>query len=408
VKLNYRKLYSSFVLLACYAVLGLAANAARADELDPTTPQPMPISCRAPKPAGQSGLRRPQGDGNVWTFTITTDPDDNVHWVEGPNWSYPGKGAGSDPSWGVWGGGDDEMWLSWSSPQIAAPFTVKVTGKITCGTGPGGGEPIDIEASWSGEVTSFDIFVRRMGTSDEFGKSATVAAGAVDSDEHQVEIEVRARDAAGNPVAGISIPVIRIKEGGRGLSEDPEVKVALPSMSSSVTDAQGLVHGTFTSGNWEETTVLELDVTDENKPKTDVVQVWSDISPDTEAWSYDGYFIINEPSPVSYNLAFENAQIPITGHDVRFETTSVAGWEWNEQAGENGSGDYLPRSYAFSDVDLTGWNKWKHLSTFDDYSSVGGSYSADQTIRDGYDQNNLLEFYVYNVGFDMVDYNVYD
>jgi len=113
-------------------------------------PQEMDISCSKPKPAAQRGLERPRGDGNTWTFRINPAP--SVHWAEGPNWSYPGKG-GADPDWGQWSGGDGQMWLGWISPNKSGAFNIKVTGKISCGNG-GPGELIDIEANWFGDVVS--------------------------------------------------------------------------------------------------------------------------------------------------------------------------------------------------------------------------------------------------------------
>lgn len=112
-----------------------------------TSPQSIYIDCQSPS-GSQSGLKRPRGDGNVWVFQII--PGADVHWVEGPNWSYPGKG-GSDPSWGQWNGGDGSLSLSWISPDHTGAFSIGVTGKITCGSGGGGG-PIDISATWSGDV----------------------------------------------------------------------------------------------------------------------------------------------------------------------------------------------------------------------------------------------------------------
>jgi hypothetical protein len=133
------KIKFAFLLLLSGFVFPLAAQAQ-----NPTEPQEMPISIAKPKPPGQKGLRRPQGDGNLWTFLVV--PEDGLIWVEGPNWSYPGKDAGSDPAWGQWGGGDGELWLSWISPQIAAPFTIRMTGKVGK-PGGNGGEPVDVEAS---------------------------------------------------------------------------------------------------------------------------------------------------------------------------------------------------------------------------------------------------------------------
>lgn len=62
----------------------------------------MPISIAQPKPLGQTGLKRPLGDGNLWTFQIISE--DGIVWGEGPNWSYPipigASGAAAMASYG--------------------------------------------------------------------------------------------------------------------------------------------------------------------------------------------------------------------------------------------------------------------------------------------------------------------
>ncbi|MBC7490105.1 MAG: RHS repeat protein, partial [Glaciimonas sp.] len=116
----------------------------------------MPISLSKPKPKGQTGLRRPYGDGNTWVFQIASDP--GIRWVEGPFWHYAGS-VGNDPEWGTWGGGNNgDFSLSWISPLDCGAFNISVTGKIVGvgGGGAGGGNalPIDVEASWEGSVAS--------------------------------------------------------------------------------------------------------------------------------------------------------------------------------------------------------------------------------------------------------------
>lgn len=185
----------AFLVLLCIGALSLLPAQAQG----PTTPQEMPISCGKPKPPGQKGLRRPVGDNNIWTFAIATT--EQVTWIEGPTWEYPSKGEGMVPDWGQWSGGDGELWLSWTSPQLASAFTIKVKGKIACGGGGGDGggisEPIDIEASWEGEVEPFRI---------EFEGLARACAGGVAVDGvHDFSVTAIAKDKDGAPLPGITL-----------------------------------------------------------------------------------------------------------------------------------------------------------------------------------------------------------
>lgn len=120
-----------------------------------TTPEVMHVGCAAPNPDTQSGLQRPKGDSDAWTFAIALDGD--ARFVTGPYWTYPGKGGG-DPDWGLWtGGADGESSLGWSSPGRTGSFSVRVSGKIACGDGGGDGQPIDFEAGWDGEVVATQV-----------------------------------------------------------------------------------------------------------------------------------------------------------------------------------------------------------------------------------------------------------
>jgi|GEM_PF-2671056 len=133
----------------CAIVVGMTLHAACAQ----AAPRPMSISCTAPYPDKQRDLKRPRGDSDLWTFSISLTG--NARFVDGPYWSYPGKG-GSDPDWGTWSGGQDgSSSLSWAAPQKTGSFSVRVNGKIVCGDG-GDGEPIPFEAGWDGEVVAKD------------------------------------------------------------------------------------------------------------------------------------------------------------------------------------------------------------------------------------------------------------
>lgn len=200
---------------------------------NPTYPQPMSISIAQPKPAKQTGLKRPLGDGNIWTFQII--PEEGIVWVEGPNWSYPGKGAGADPDWGQWSGGDGELWLSWTSPQLASAFTIKVKGKIACGGGGGDGggisEPIDIEASWEGEVEPFRI---------EFEGLARACAGGVAVDGvHDFSVTAIAKDKDGAPLPGITLKFSFENNKGHDYGDGTPIRRAKYIVGAGQTEVEG-------------------------------------------------------------------------------------------------------------------------------------------------------------------------
>jgi hypothetical protein len=370
----------------------------------------MPISIAQPKPPGQKGLRRPQGDGNVWTFVI--EPEPGIVWVEGPNWSYPGKGEGADPDWGQWGGGDGELWLSWVSPQIAAPFTIKMTGKIGK-PGGNGGEPIDVEASWEGEVTSFSIAVRRTGSGDEFSGSATVAAGGASGQEHRADVEITAHDSDGNPMSGVSVPSIRITSGGQ---DAPGTQNASVSLNSSTTDSNGKATGTFVSGNRVEMTTLTIDKdgnpeTTEGEASAGVDQVWNELEGSDDAWEYEPYYDIGVASPITYIMTLEGG-VPITGHNVGFYTASITGWEWNPTIPIDEDGDYIVDYYGDYDEDITYYDYqpklmpggiYAGLVTFDNIREATGEYTADMTVRDYIGPEGYVDFYADYVEFGAKD-----
>lgn len=396
----------TFVVISAviWSLIALLGHSAAQAQGNPTSPQTMPITFAAPKPAKQTGLRRPQGDGNVWTFQI--EPEPGIIWVEGPNWHYPGEGSGADPDWGQWGGGDGGLWLSWVSPKIASSFSIRVTGKISR-NGTGNGEPIDIEAGWEGEVTTFTIAVRRKGSSDEFSGSATVAAGNISNEGHQADVEITGKDAAGNPVAGVTVPAVSVLSGGLG--GDSSVTASV-SMTTTTTDANGKALGTFTSGNRTQDTVIILDTdadagTTTGEPTATITQKWNE---NDEPWTYEEYFEYDVPSTLTYAMEYGSATV-IVGHSMDFETLEIGGLEWDPDEGEDWDedgfpdGDYIETSYSIDDVYTEPFDYWSPLVT---YSSVdedpAGSYNTDQTIA--FDWDFIADY----VGFQIIDTHTYD
>ena len=54
------------------------------------------ISIARAKPPGQKGLKRPVGDGNLWTFRIVPEP--GLIWVKAPTGVIPAKARAPIPN----------------------------------------------------------------------------------------------------------------------------------------------------------------------------------------------------------------------------------------------------------------------------------------------------------------------
>lgn len=367
-----------------------------------TTPQEMHISCTAPNPDHQTGLHRPKGDGNIWTFQIVLDGD--ARFVKGPYWSYPGK-DGTDPDWGLWtGGADADSSLGWSSPGKTGDFQIRVNGQIVCGDGPGG-QPIDFSAGWDGSVDfNAEIKVRRKDSGDDYSSSATVAAGGLGSSEHQANVQVTAKDSDGNPMSGISVPAPTIQNGD-GVSTNASI-----SPSSATSDSNGKADFTFISSDIVGNVTLEEDG-GESSASASIGQGWNSLSEDDQ-WDYDEYFDYDTPSNLTFNMSLNSTpvdqpgSVPIKGHDIRIVTTDVSGWQWDPNAGEDWDGDGYP------DGDYEYQNPQNYSIVASEYGDLvpdaiasegsPGRYTAQQTVRSNED------FLVDNVYFEAFDYSADD
>lgn len=259
-----------------------------------TTPQEMPVSCTAPNPAHQTGLHRPKGDGNIWTFSILLEG--GAHFVKGPYWSYPGK-DGSDPDWGLWtGGADGDSSLGWSSPEKTGTFSVRVSGQIACGTG-GGGAPIDFSAGWDGDISDYTLSI----SSDK----TAICAGGVDSPVHQATITATLKDDDGDPVSGESIDfTLENSNGDYPASID---------QSTETTDAQGEAVVTLTSSRLIGTTVkVSAAYLNETKETDDITSGQPDGSFTTngDPWLADGGSVYS----MTFGLSFKGQ--PVDGHEL--------------------------------------------------------------------------------------------
>lgn len=178
--------------------------------------------------------------------------------------------------------------------------------------------------------------VRRKGSGNNVGSSITVAAGAINTEEHQAEIEITVNP----PRAGVTVPKPQILSGGRGPTN---AITATVTMDSTVTDADGKVRGTFTSGHRTEPTVLKI-VRDGVSSTATINQRWDD----GNWFDYQPFFDFDTPTPVSFQPAFQDrdsagdeVDVRITGHSMRFVVTGVDVWEWDE-----GTEDYTLMSHT--------------------------------------------------------------
>lgn len=216
-----------------------------------------------------------------------------------------------------------------------------------------------------------------------------VAIGAVDNAAHKTKFTVSAYGPAGERLSGVDVIVPIIASGGRGPRHAITAKV---EMDSYTTDDAGLVSGTFTSGNRQEDTILQIK-SDPFDPDSIlfstliIAQVWSQLD-DEESWSYDPYFDYNVPSTVTFNMAYYRGgeQIPIPGHSLEPLVSSISGYEWNPYIGDDWDGDGFPDGeyelvkYKDDDDDMSGFNWWKNQVEWGGVTDNGGSYSVDQTV----------------------------
>jgi len=221
---------------------------------------------------------------------------------------------------------------------------------------------------------------------------STVAIGAQDNEAHQAKFEISVQDQAGNPVPDMDVEIPEVVD-GTGLGPN-DATAAQVEMESNTTNAQGIASGHITSGNRLGNTTIRLATNpdeSESGPTASVEQVWNQLG--DASWSYDPYFYYGESSTISYRMAYtrDGAEVNITGHSMEPETTSIGGYEWQADAGEDWDGDgapdgdYLPAAYNSSDTDTTGYDNWSGLVSWGGVNEEDGTYSVDQTIE--YDED---------------------
>lgn len=174
-------------------------------------PQLMTFSCQAPYTKTQTDLVRPIADGDQWTFTVALEGD--ASWVSKPQWYFNGQ-LNLDPQWGLFDYmGDNNESLTWNNPAKTGDFHVKMKASISCGSG-GGGQPIEIEADWSGNV-DFDLKLTWDG-------SAHACAGGVAVDGvHDFMDGGTLTHTDGSPAKNVSLKLSFENNRGHDYSNDP-------------------------------------------------------------------------------------------------------------------------------------------------------------------------------------------
>lgn len=150
---KFRKLYQIHVYFCVAFSMCIGAHS-----VDAATPQDIVIPCAPTKVAAlaeNNSLIRAKGDMGTWTFKIL--PGLQNMQLKDQIWTYPGKGQINSP-WGNWQGGDGTNQLTWSGPQMSAPFNVTVKARRLCPGQIETGPDYTINGSWSGEVK--DVVVK--------------------------------------------------------------------------------------------------------------------------------------------------------------------------------------------------------------------------------------------------------
>lgn len=223
-------------------------------------------------------------------------------------------------------------------------------------------------------------------------KHGQVAIGAKENEAHQSPFTLTATDIDG-PVAGIEVSQPEVTEGGLGPHDGVTASVEMDG--GSTTDGDGKVTGKFTSGNRLQSTQIGIKRDEIVVLSASIEQVWNALG--DEAWSYEPYFYYDESSDIEYRMAYnrDGGEVKITGHSMEPETTSISGYEWDYNAGEDwdedGSpdGDYKDSTYSIDDADSTGYDAWSGLVEWGGVSEIGGTYTASQTIK--YDEDFELD-----------------
>lgn len=169
---------------------------------------------------------------------------------------------------------------------------------------------------------STKIEVRRAGDTGEWGTSADVAAGKLDSNLHKAEVRISFDPKPMEPV-NLSIGISGVPAGGKGESGKAALVLSDGSTlggSQSVTlrvSPDGLT-GTYTSSNKRGDCTLTADGS-----SATIHQKWDYLTKETADWDHEEGFAYDTPHPVSLTIKLDE-NTPIVGHPLVFSPTEVS------------------------------------------------------------------------------------
>ena len=214
---------------------------------------------------------------------------------------------------------------------------------------------------------------------------AAVAAGAKTSAEHRANIVITAYP----PVANLAVRAIITSGGGEGPG------TATLTMDNVVTDADGILTGTFRSGDVIQNATVRADVLSSD---VQIAQVWTDKN-DPGRWEAARYFSYDQPNPVTYKprarLGTSGTQqlMPIRGHTMEFVVTKAVFSVWDETSS-------TWREEVSTDAAVLA-----QVGSFEPASGIpdsgGGTYTSNLIVRRA--QGKILK----SIHYDALDEGVY-
>lgn len=356
-------------------------------------------------------------DTDTWTLDSNADgtiqPGETGYETSNVTYEWSGAGSFQDSS---------APSTQWTAPSTPGTYTLECKIDDGLGTGDKGigahedGTRNDDEVTRSVEVVVYSITLQ---ANRKGGTSAIVAAGGLGG-VHQADLVVQATPA----VAGLQVPGPIIIAGGQGKDENPNVRTAQAVLDSTVTDADGKIHGTFTSGKRVQVTTVAIDFDGDPEaphtgPTVDISERWNELpdegttqEPNRKAWFYEEFAYIGEPSSITYKMAFvDGGDLAIPGHSLEFKNTALSGLKWDATAGPkddagNPLGAWMPAEYnshqAISDAGLGS------VVTFSTASeSPAGAYNTQELVQVLWDSQSGTYFIPESVGFYVYDNSVF-
>jgi len=249
-------------------------------------------------------------------------------------------------------------------------------------------DPAPNGPTWHGEAAenitatcnlNATVLVRRSGSGNTPGSSATVAAGAITNAAHQADVFVQATP----PLAGIYVDAPAI---ANGAGQEANASIA-PACTT--TGNTGQAAFTFTSSDTVQPVALSL-----TGSSAAINQDWDDVT-DGSDWSFYPFFDLGVPGSITFTPQFLDGTAPvaITAHVMQFVLASVSGTICDPNTG-------LTTDYSYESTDPTAAGYTPDLSayaTFDPESapdSGDGTYTSGLTVTD--DTLDTFEFDAYD------------